>query len=131
MNETASPARANREGDLCPRWCAVDHDAGGGYFYLFHGGETAWVEVPGKMRDYADVIHVRAIRGGYPGDAPQVDVSATRHGTADPHAWIAPREAEPLAVIVEMLAKATPAQHRALAAAIRQAAAQITEARDG
>ena len=38
------------------------------------------------------------------------------------------REAEDLAVIVEMIADATPDQHRGLAAAIRKAAADIAAA---
>lgn len=132
MSES-QPARANREGHPCPPWCTVDHetDTGGGHRYLFHGSETARVRVPGKVKYAEDVIYVRAIHPGWTdGEPPQVDVSATRYGTDDPspQAWISPRDAEGLAVIVEVLAKASPAQHRQLAAAIRQAAATMTEA---
>jgi hypothetical protein len=42
-----------------------------------------------------------------------------------------PPRAEELASLIEALADATPDQHRELAAAIRQAAAQITEAEAG
>jgi hypothetical protein len=124
--------RQNADGHACPPWCVIDHDTdvGGGHRYTFHGSETVRVEVPGKARYWADEILVRAIHGGRSDDAPQIDLSATRFGAdrSSPHAWIAPREAEDLAVIVEMLAKATPAQHRELAAAIRKAAADISDA---
>ncbi len=47
-----------------------------------------------------------------------------------PRLTLDPREAESMAVIVGLLADATPDQHRELAAAIRQAAADITEGAD-
>jgi hypothetical protein len=127
-----APARANREGHPCPPWCVTDHetDHGSGHRFIFHGTETTRVDVPGKVKGIPDVIFTRAIHPGWPDCEPQVAVSATRQGTdgPGPNAWISPRDAEDLAAIVEMLAKASPAQHRLLAAAIRQAAATITEA---
>jgi hypothetical protein len=132
---TEQPPRQNAHGHPCPPWCVIDHDTdvGGGHRYTFHGSETVRVEISGKATYRANVIHVRAIHSGWPDDAPQIDLSADRYGAdgPSPHAWIAPREAEDLAVIVEMLAKATPAQHRDLAAAIRKAAADITDADGG
>jgi hypothetical protein len=126
--------RANPNGHPCPPWCVVDHetDAGGGHRYIFHGNQTARIEVPGKPGRMDDSIHVRAIHGGYADDQPQVDMGADRSGVdgRSPHAWIAPRDAGDLAVIIDMLAKASPAQHRELAAAIRKAAADITEAQN-
>jgi hypothetical protein len=124
------PARANPNGHPCPPWCDIDHEtADGGHRYIFHGSETAWTDVPVKPGRPDDRIYVRAIHGGYTDDQPQVDVSATRSGVCpSPHAWIAPRDAEGLAVIIEMLAKASPAKHRELAAHIRAAAATITGA---
>jgi hypothetical protein len=59
---------------------------------------------------------------------PVVAVTGHRYRGGSSHVDMAAHRAEDLAVIVEMLADATPDQHRKLAAAIRQAAAQITGA---
>jgi hypothetical protein len=129
MTETARPARANRDGHLCPPWCETDHEK-----YDFHGGTAAGVEVPGRMRGMPDEIRARPVRLGEPDYPPQVAVAGTRHGlggTGDPSVWLSARDALGIAALVDMLAGATPARHRALAAAIRRAAAQVTEAGDG
>ena len=130
-----SPPRQNSRGSLCPPWCVIDHesDAGGGHRYIFHGSETTRIDVPVKPGQPDGRIWVRAIHGGYGDDQPQVDVAAPGPGAGGPdlHAWIAPREAEGLAAVIGMLAKAPPEAHRELAAAIRKAAADIAgEARE-
>jgi hypothetical protein len=126
---TTGTARTNPEGHPCPPWCVIDHetDIGDGHRYLFHGSERGPVGVPGRAGYPDDTIFTRAIQGGRADDKPQVDLIAIRSGTGGrpPHAWIAPGDAGGLAAIIEMLAKASPAQHLELAAAIRAAAAVI------
>ena len=124
MNDTAGPARANRRGDPCPSWCTTDHDtpSAGGHFYDFHGGPAVRTEIPGAIVSIPDWIAVRPVSTGHPGDGePNVSVTGTVC------TWIRPGDAEDIAALIEMLGRATPDQHAEVAAAIRQAAAQITE----
>ena len=124
MNDTARPARANRRGDPCPPWCTTDHDtpSAGGHFYDFHGGPAVRTEIPGAIVSIPDWIAVRPVSTGHPGDGePNVSVTGTVC------TWIRPGDAEDIAALIEMLGRATPDQHAEVAAAIRQAAAQITE----
>ncbi len=126
MSETARPARANREGSPCPPWCETDHGA-----YDFHGGPRQKVAVRGKTRGQDGQAEVRPLQIG---DEPVVSLTGMPYlsgGQPYPQAWISPRDAHGLAAIIGMLASATPAQHWDLAAAIVQAAGQITEAHDG
>jgi hypothetical protein len=130
-----APARANRDGHPCPPWCVTDHEKVHGVAGTlgFHGGPPVTIEVPGKKTSLPDLIEARAIHTGSPRDdrEPSVDVAAVRHGrVANSHLWVSPRDAEDLAVIVELLADTSPDDHRELAAAIRKAAADIKEARD-
>ena len=111
MTETA-PARTNGLGEACPPWCQIDH-----------------AKQPG----------VCVGRTGSIGDVWAAAVRSRGHGRVhvlgslpDPAVrWPAlhldPGDAEDLAAIVGLLAGATPDRHRQLAAAIRQAAAQVTE----
>jgi hypothetical protein len=114
------PARANRNGSPCPPWCTTDHDEevvpGTGIFASAHGAEVARIPAGGVVRacllpsDGIAYVHVSG--GAQPLFVPAAD-------------------AEDLACFAELLAHATPDQHRDLAAAIRRAAAQATEAGDG
>jgi hypothetical protein len=110
MNEDQAP-RQNAEGHSCPPWCDIDHA-------LYE----ACVGSGGRMGD----IWTRAIRTG---DDFYVSIQgALPDPAADwPRVALGPREAESMAVIVGLLADATPDQHRELADAIRQAAADITD----
>jgi hypothetical protein len=109
--DTATPARTNGQGDPCPPWCVTDHAK-----YSFHGAENAV--------GYAPEFHrwsIRAVRFPVERD-PHIQVAAAGVVSVPLH------DAGGLAAIIEDLAGATPGQLRQLAAAIRQAAAQITEA---
>jgi hypothetical protein len=115
MSETPRSPRQNREGDPCPPWCTVDHEK-----YESHVGGGGRI----------DGIWTRAIRSR---GVSEVGVCAS---LPDPKVtWpslnLDLHEAKHLAVIVELLAGATPDQHRELAAAIRQAAAEIAGDGDG
>ena len=114
-----SASRQNHHGDPCPPWCTADHSKPGPCV----GGGSA-----GMDRDsLPDSIWTRAIRNR---DGFRVSVSAALPDVdaAWPHLSLDLRDAESLAVMVELLADATPEQHRGLAAAIRKAAAEIAEA---
>lgn len=118
------PARANRDGHPCPSWCATDHDReiAPGIFQTTHGTSHARVSVSERGYD-------RLLVSGdlFPSDGERaVHVS----GGNEP-LFVPPEMAEGAAALVELLADATPEQHRELAAAIRQAAAVITEAGNG
>ncbi len=135
---TASRApRGNRGGHPCPPWCATDHEEvhGEAGTYRFHGGTAVRIEVPGEIRGVPDEIRARPVHDGTADGTPLVSVSGTRYGRsygtggADPHVWLGLRDAEDLAGLVEMLAAATPDQHRELAGAIRAATAVIAEVR--
>jgi hypothetical protein len=118
MTETTRPARANGHGEPCPPWCATDHSREFREACIGGGGGIGQV-------------WTRAVR------APLTDAKVSLSGSlpdvdADwPHLYLNLRDAEYLAVIIELLAGASPDQHRELAAAIRQNAAQITEENHG
>jgi hypothetical protein len=111
MTETTSPARANRDGHLCPPWCVTDHDR-----FSFHGSGPITVEAP----QYHS-CHVRAIQYATHG-GPEIQVAGA--GMVP----VPAAHAEDLAAVIEQMADATPDEHRELAAAIRQAAADIAAA---
>lgn len=102
------PARANSEGEPCPSWCITDHAQ-----FTFHGSER----ISFRATDFSS-YHARVVRF-VTGD--QVAVSGAEI------AYVPADRAPDLAGLIEGLAGATPEEHRKLAAAIRQAAAAITE----
>ena len=127
MTEDQAP-RTNREGRACPPWCVSDH--GGeqisGRACVGHAGGIDFGD------EGLDGIWACAILGDRPQDRPedrpQVGITGHRYRRpGSPSVHLPHYGAEDLAAIVEMLAGATPDQHRELAAAIRKAAADITE----
>lgn len=123
MSDTPPPPRQNADGHPCPPWCVTDHDTtfGRGKFTLdYHGGDAPMIRTP------SGYVHATAYQHGHGGDAPQVALTA-RKAAGVMMADVS--DAGRLAAIVEQLADATPEQHLALAAAIRQAAAVIAETR--
>ena len=120
MNESRPP-RTNRWGHPCPPWCATDHSVP---VAQSHWGTATFIEVLGTGRTPDRIVsasHLASER-----DKPEVSVTTVRHGSEPPWLWLSPAVAGHLAGIVEMLAGATPDQHRELAEAIRKAAAGIT-----
>lgn len=99
----------------CPPWCVTDH----GKYAGFHGSGRVSVEAPQYHR-----VSVRALQHS-------TDRLASVQVLAAGMVQVPCGDAEDLAAIIEQLAGATPEQHRELAAAIRAAAAQITEASGG
>jgi Domain of unknown function (DUF6907) len=119
--------RQNHDGHPCPDWCVTDHGklrADG--IIASHFGRTVTIDIPG--RDNAlDEVSVKPIAAqGLPS---QVLLGSLRTGHDDPSPYLfaTPGDAVALAAIVDMLAAATPDQHRELAAAIRKAAADIAD----
>jgi len=117
--ETTAPRRNPYLDADCPPWCDADHamapicvGSGGPYF-------------PAAQCD----VWARAILGPHHAGNPVVAVTGSVRGKGRTyHVELRPHRAEDLAGLVETLAAATPGQHRELAAAIRKAAADITEA---
>jgi hypothetical protein len=109
----SQPARQNRKGHPCPPWCITDHDEQlvPGHFTESHGGETVPVE--------GDVLLSARACMAPAWDGPRVQVSGRKGSFFTEHA-------DQLAGLIEQLASAPPERHLELAAAIRQAAAQIT-----
>ena len=133
---TADPSpRTNRTGHPCPSWCETDHETpqgDTGWTYEFHGGPVTRIKVPGTIGSWPDEVRTRPVHDGRSDDAPFILVSGTRNGASgpDPNAWVSLRDARDLVAVIDMLAGATPDQHRELAAAIRTAAG-IAEASNG
>ena len=123
--------RQNRDGHPCPAWCETDHDEphGPAGAFGFHGGPVTRIELPGTGRtSLPDEIITRAFHVGDPRWEPVVSVSALRRGTdhaEDPQIWLSPADAKQLAAIIDMLDDWD--EVRGLVAAIRQAAADITD----
>ena len=113
MTAGQAPRRNPHLGTECPPWCAVDHASQFGHACVGGGGGI-------------DHIWTRAVRdtGGF-----RVGVTGLGSEEADEslHLRLDLHGAGQLAGLVELLAAATPDQIRELAAAIRQAAADITE----
>ncbi len=127
--------RQNRDGHPCPPWCVTDHETvqyGTDGTYGFHGSARTYIKLRSRSARLEDEISVRAIRYGCEEPEPHVALAGTVFGAGAPapRLDVAGDDMEGLAVMVEMLARATPGQHRQLAAAIRQAAAGITGAPD-
>jgi hypothetical protein len=115
MTESQATRRNPHLGTDCPPWCRTDHAQ--------QFGEAC---VGGGGGDLSGNIWTRAIRNR---DGFEVGVTGIGNGEDDAslHFSVSAREAGELAGMVELLAAATPEEHRELAAAIRKAAAQITE----
>jgi hypothetical protein len=115
VNEDQAP-RQNRDGYPCPPWCVTDHDQEliPGHFTTAHGGEgvsVCW-------------ISARAVLHPARGDR-DAEVQVSVPGIDGGSLFLEAKRAGYLAILVGELAEATPEQHRELAAAIRQVAAQI------
>ncbi len=122
MNESQVPRR-NSKGHLCPPWCTVDHAALAGSFpATYHGTEAPVIDTP------SGYVNATAYQDGFSDDAPQIALTCLAPGGA---LLVGVGDSGKLAALVEQLAGATPEQHRELAAAIRKAAADITEAGNG
>ena len=118
----SQPTRQNRKGHPCPPWCRTDHAWHDGII-TSHISEYRSIRTGGG----SDRITAAATQSGSELDSrpPLVAVSATM--ARDP-LQVDLASAAVLADLIAQLGDATPDQHRELAAAIRQAAAQITEA---
>lgn len=129
----------------CPSWCATDHNREvsirGRRDAVHRGVQTATdirnpEVVPGYgMPHGSDVIDVRAWQSGVNG-RPEI-VFITNRGMPIVSLAVIPGYSpigeppeEGVAALVEVLADATPDAHRKIAAAIRAAAAAVTEGRD-
>jgi hypothetical protein len=124
---TASQAsRQNQEGHPCPPWCATDHDTpqfSDGTGFRSHLGARA-VIMPAGPRLARIAAYPSSGAAGL-----DVNVHATAYDEPEvADGYVRPDDPEALALLVELLADATPDQHRELAAAIRKAAADITDA---
>jgi hypothetical protein len=112
-------------GTGCPPWCATDHDTpqfSDGTGFRSHLGARAVIQAAGPR-----LARIAAYpSGNAAGLAVNVHVIAyDEPEVAD--GYVIPGDPEALALLVELLADATPDQHRELAAAIRKAAADITD----
>jgi hypothetical protein len=122
---TGQPARI--AGEQCPPWCTCAHETRA---FTTHIGEQRDIRFGGEM-----------YHAGYACLAVAATWTSTRYMSPEPgrvllhgHVYEGPdalamvpaAEAPELAAVVEMLAGATPEQHRELAAAIREAAGEIT-----
>jgi len=118
MPEGQAPRR-NSKGHPCPPWCTVDHGELVGSFPLtYHGTRTPVIETP------SGYVNASAYHEGFGDAPPQIALTCLAPGGA---LLVDAGDSGKLAALVEQLAGATPDQHRELAAAIRQAAAVITE----
>ena len=113
----SAPTRTNpHTGRPCPDWCQIDH------------AEPAQTSCVGSgssgLRLPQSTIWARAM---ITPKGPRVTVHGMDWATPDRDVYVAvdPRHAGDLAVLLELLAGATPEQHRMLAAGIRQAAADL------
>lgn len=105
----------------CPSWCATchEHAAPGSVRESVHIAAEASIDTPGGS------VNACAWWSGYASAPPNVFVSLPRCFGSDGGLSVAPSQADGLAALLELLATATPEQHRELAAAVRQAAAVI------
>lgn len=121
------PARANSVGDPCPPWCTISHGTDDTDIH-----KSAEAEISLDHSPHYGYLTARALQVDA-GDEPYVSVHARSHVVADPAVivqsvqWMPAADALKLADLIDVLAHATPEQHRELSAAIRQAAAAITE----
>jgi hypothetical protein len=119
MTENCTPKRNPYLGIDCPPWCTWDHAIAD----QFTGRDC--VGSGGSIGD----VWTRALLAPHHTGNPVVAVTGTpRDQDGTYHVELSPDRALHLAGLVELLADAAPGQHRLLAAAIRKAAADITEA---
>jgi hypothetical protein len=121
MTETARPARANRDGHPCPDWCEMDHGDTAGIPATHHGTQPAVIIFDDGY------VTASAYQDGFSDAPPQIWIGSLN----GPPTLIGPGQAPVLADLAEMLAGASPDQHRELAAQLRKAAAAITETSGG
>jgi hypothetical protein len=126
---TASQApRQNQEGHPCPSWCVTDHDTpqfSDGTGFRTHLGARAVIMPAAGPR----LARIAAYPASDTAGLPEVNVHASAYDKPEvADGYVIPDDPEALALLVELLADATPDQHRELAAAIRKAAADITDA---
>jgi hypothetical protein len=116
MTASREPRRNPHTGLDCPPWCVTDH----AQVSACIGSGTI------GSRELSDVW-ARAILAPRHDGSPAVAVTGSAvGGDGTHHVELPPRDALQLAGLVELLAGATPDQHRELAAGIRKAAADIT-----
>jgi hypothetical protein len=119
-NTTAPAARKNpHTGRDCPDWCTSGHT--GKYQTSCVGSGTA------GLRTEAGNVWARAM---ITPDGPRVALNGSRWDEAagsarSAYLAVGPRDAEDLALLVELLAGATPEQVRMVAAGIRRAATDL------
>jgi hypothetical protein len=105
----------------CPSWCVADHSRAG---YRHQGPRDAIVGFRGRPHDE---ISARLTDFGQSA-GPQVGVMTWRSGAGDEsmgHRYMGAEEALFLALVIEMLAGATAAQHRDLAKGLRLSAESL------
>ncbi|HUN38325.1 MAG TPA: hypothetical protein VMU95_40560 [Trebonia sp.] len=107
----------------CPPWCDANHGTGEGNPGLVLGGHYSRPASLGAGSHFTDQLLVRLYAP--PGAAPaEVGITGFRPGA--PRLFTDTEQAGQLARLVDQLAGATPAQHKALAAAIREAVITTT-----
>jgi hypothetical protein len=121
-HQCAPATPTNRNGHPCPPWCTIDHEEerGPGLVFSHHSDGATFIRTPAWDYVAAGRVQIGDNSGG-----PQVSVTSSS-GVAGA-LWLKAHDAEKLAGAVEVLAAAAPDQIRELAAAIRKAAAQITD----
>jgi hypothetical protein len=107
----------------CPPWCTTDHEKP-----VYQDGRGIWVHMSAKtVIEPAGLVARIAVylSSGY--QLPAVNIHAMKYGDPVIDGFLVPDgpEALAVAVLVEVLADATPEQHRQVADAIRQAAGQL------
>jgi hypothetical protein len=122
--------RANSEGHACPPWCITDHEKvhGAAGTYQSHRGVRAGIELPGANPSSKDPISAGPVHDGAESGMAHIVLSGYRSGVGPagvPYVRISVGDADDLAIIIGMLAEATPEQHRELAEMIRKAASEI------
>lgn len=114
---------ASRQGEPCPRWCAGNH----GDVVPTHIGQQRGI-LPGDQGNRICAAAIQQHGPFSPIGEPHVLLHGGERLGRSVVVFTRPRDAQRLAVIIEILADATPGQHRELAAAIRAAVADITGA---
>ena len=115
---TDQAPRQNHDGHPCPPWCVTDHgqELTPGHLIRSHVGHSTSLQVSERAHVLTRPCHA-------PSREPEVQI--TLSGVAA--IFVAPASADGLAALIDALSDAAPADVRALAAAIRQAAADITD----
>ncbi len=118
--------------DSCPAWCSQDHEPDD--VDPIHSTDRVRVTTGRVKRDrlweLLPDISVSVVLFELEGVNRPARVAVIPSSSISNGAWAESRLARGLAEVIERLANATPAQHRELADAIRQAAAVIAEGGD-